>query len=260
MRIAERILLMLSRPTDSPDCIPALPEKNNVIDGLDDLFAAFPTLQADIQGKAVLDYGCGPGWQTICLARQGAKHVTGLDINPNWLEHTQNLISRFDLAYQAAVSSGWDDRLSGQFDIVISKDSFEHFRDPEQAVMEMKKALRPGGKLFLVFTWPWYSPFGSHMQAFTLIPWVNLLFSERTVMRVRSYYRNDGAMRYEDVDSGLNKMSVGRSERILHSSKLTIEHKFFRGFKNWHLLTKIPLIRELFTQQVGYVLSFPNRM
>lgn len=256
--ISEEILLMLSRSPDTPEFIPAAPEKHNLDNGLDDLFAAFPSLRSDIQGKTILDYGCGPGWQTICLARSGAGRVVGIDINQTWLEHARSLIAQLELTNKAVVYNGWDDRLAGRFDIVISKDSFEHYRDPELAVEEMKKSLRPTGKLFIVFSWPWYSPLGSHMQIFTLIPWVNLLFSERTIMRVRSHYRNDGAMRYEDVESGLNKMTVGRCEKILRASNLTIEHKFLRGFKKLHFLTKVPLLRELFTQQVGYILSLPH--
>ncbi len=96
------------------------------------------------------------------------------------------------------------------------------------------------------------------MQVFTLLPWVNLLFSEKTVMKVRSRYRSDGAIKYEDVESGLNKMTVKRFERIIQSSNLSVESYFLRGFKNWHFLTHFPLLRELFTQQVGCILTLPK--
>ena len=258
MRIAERLLLLFSRPTNTSDCIPVATDKNDETNALKDLFTAFPALKAEMQGKTILDYGCGPGWQTISLAREGAGQVVGVDINPHWLKHAQSLIERFSLENKSKIYTGWNVELEGTFDIVISKDSFEHYHDPVLALNEMKKALRPGGKLYIVFSWPWFSPLGSHMQVFTLVPWVNILFSERTVMKVRSYYRDDGARRYEDVESGLNKMSVARSERIIRSSNFLIEHRFLRGFKNWHVLTKIPILRELFTQQVGFILSCPR--
>lgn len=248
---------MCSRPADAPDCIASAPDKHDIDNGLDDLFAAFPSLRAEIAGKCVLDYGCGPGWQSVCLARLDTSRVVGLDIMPEWLEHARDIAARFGVAHKTEIRSGWDNDLAGQFDIVISKDSFEHYRHPEEALAEMKTALRPGGKLFIVFSWPWYSPLGSHMQVFTLLPWVNLLFSEQTVMRVRSRYRNDGATRYEDVASGLNKMTVRRFERLMRASGLRIEHQLLRGFKNWHLLTKMPLLRELFAQQAGCILSLP---
>lgn len=255
MTIAERILLMFSRPVGTPDCISAAPEKHNIENGLDDLFDAFPSLKSLIQNKSVLDYGCGPGWQTVCLARQETSRVVGIDINPEWLNHAQKLLTQFDVTHKAEIHKGWSDELSGKFDIVISKDSFEHYQNPELALSEMKESLRPGGKLFIVFSWPWYSPLGSHMQVFTLVPWVNLLFSERTIMKVRSRYRNDGAMRYEDVESGLNKMTVSRFEKIIRSSNLNIEKQFLRGFKEVHFLTRVPVLRELFVQQVGCILT-----
>ncbi len=126
MTLGERILLKYSRPVDAPDCIPAAPDKHNLENALDDLFDAFPSLPTQIQGKAVLDYGCGPGWQTACLARINTGLVAGVDINPNWVEHAQGLIAKFGLSQKARIHAGSNDQLKGQFDIVISKDSFEH--------------------------------------------------------------------------------------------------------------------------------------
>lgn len=257
--IGERILLMFSRPVDAPDCIPAAKDKHGLENGLDDLFEAFPSLRSEIINKTVLDYGCGPGWQSVCLARLDTKRVVGVDIGLSRIEHAREIADKFDTAHKTEMRVGWNESLSGQFDVVISKDSFEHYREPELALEEMKKSLRLGGKLFIVFTWPWYSPLGSHMQVFTLLPWVNLLFSEQTVMRVRSRYRNDGAVRYEDVASGLNKMTVKRFESIIQASGLHVESMFLRGFKQWHFLTRVPLLRELFTQQVGCILSLPHK-
>jgi SAM-dependent methyltransferase len=257
--IGEKILSAFSRPVDAADCIPAAKDKHNLENGLDDLFDAFPSLRSEIANKNVLDYGCGPGWQSVCLARLDTKRVVGIDIGLSRIEHAREIAGRFNVAHKTEMHVGWQESLSGQFDIVISKDSFEHYQNPEIALEEMKKALRPGGKLFIVFSWPWYSPLGSHMQVFTLIPWVNLLFSEQTVMRVRSRYRSDGAIRYEDVESGLNKMTVKRFENIIRASGLCVESIFLKGFKQWHFFTKVPLLRELLTQQVGCILSLPDR-
>jgi SAM-dependent methyltransferase len=256
--IGERVLLKFCRSPDAPSCIAAAPEKHNIDNGLDELFTAFPALERELCGKTVLDYGCGPGWQTVCMARGQARRVVGLDVNPAWIEHARQLAVRFGLQSKVEVLAGWDERLAGQFDVVVSKDSFEHYRDPELAMAQMKRALRPGGRLYLVFSWPWYSPLGSHMQSFTLLPWVNLLFSERTVMLVRARYSNDGALRYEDVQSGLNRMTVARFESIVRASGLVVEQEFLRGFKKWQFPTRVPLLRELFTEQVGCVLSRPG--
>jgi hypothetical protein len=71
---------------------------------------------------------------------------------------------------------------------------------------EMRLAACPGGCVLITFFEPWLSPYGSHMSHFTRVPWINVLFSERTVMNVRSLFRSDGATRYEDVEGGLNRI------------------------------------------------------
>ena len=81
--------------------------------------------------------------------------------------------------------------MKGGFDIVLSHNSMEHFGDPARILDVMKSALKPDGRLYITFGPPWYAPYGSHMHFFTRVPWVNLLFSERTVMAVRARYRND---------------------------------------------------------------------
>jgi ribosomal protein L11 methyltransferase len=45
--------------------------------------------QADIQGKTVIDYGCGSGILAIAAALLGAKKVIGVDLDPQALEATQ---------------------------------------------------------------------------------------------------------------------------------------------------------------------------
>jgi SAM-dependent methyltransferase len=140
---------------------------------------------------------------------------------------------------------------------VISLNSFEHFPDPGDALAEMTSLLRPGGLLLITFGPPWFAPYGSHMHFFTRVPWVNLLFSEAVVMQVRQRYRPDGALRYEDVESGLNKMTVRRFEELVERSGLTLEHRAYRGIRGLNLLTRIPVLRELCTTNVAVILRRP---
>ena len=142
-----------------------------------------------------------------------------------------------------------------RFDLVISKDSLEHFQDPELMLATMSGALNDDGKLFITFGPPWYSPYGSHMYFFTRVPWVNLLFSERTVMAVRSRYRDDGAMRYEEVESGLNRMSVGRFERIVKDSGLRMSWYRYDCVKGLDIASRVPLLRELLINHVSCILE-----
>ena len=121
----------------------------------------------------------------------------------------------------------------------------------------MASALAPGGRILIVFGPPWFAPYGSHMQFFTPLPWVNLLFGERTVMRVRSRYKKDGARRYEEVEGGLNRMSLSKLEGILDRSGLVVVWSHYRAVKGIRWLVRIPILRELFTSQVALELAMP---
>jgi SAM-dependent methyltransferase len=130
----------------------------------------------------------------------------------------------------------------------------EHFPDPADALRQMERLLKPTGRILITFGEPWLSPWGSHMQFFCKVPWLNLWFSERTIMTVRSLYRQDGATRYEDVESGLNKMTLQKFERIVRDSGLVMEHRRYRCLKGLDFLARTPL-RELFVNQINCVLA-----
>lgn len=257
MTIAERILIRLSRDPAAPDHAAAVPAWDDA-NALAALRAAFPELRARMEGARIVDFGCGGGWQAVALAEAGAAFVLGVDINPRSLASARALAARRGLGPgRVAFVEAIPGSQRGSFDFVISQDSMEHFLDPEAVLREMRAALRPGGRLLVSFGPPWYAPSGSHMHFFTAVPWVNLLFSEETVMRVRSRYRSDGATRYEEVESGLNRMSVGRFERLLERCGMEVAHREYRCVKGWNWLGRVPGARELFINQVVCALALP---
>jgi hypothetical protein len=93
------------------------------------------------------------------------------------------------------------------------------------------------------------------MDGFTRLPWVNLLFPERDVMAVRSLYRHDGATRYEDIEGGLNRMTVARFERLMQESGMRVESLRLFSVKGLPAVTKIPIVRELMTAACSAVLT-----
>ncbi len=258
MRIGERVLLALSRSPASDDYEDAV-DLETVATALDSLRTHFPDLDALVRGRRVLDFGCGSGAQAAALVRAGAAEVVGVDINESTLEHArrraeENGIGPDRLRFVTRLPP----ELAGTFDAVISQDAMEHFADPEATLREMRAVLRPGGCVLLSFGPPWLAPSGSHMHFFTRVPWVNLFFSERTVMAVRSRFRFDGAKRYEEVESGLNRMTVRRFEGIVARSGLRAERLRYRCVRGLDALAALPLARELFINNVSCVLARPS--
>jgi hypothetical protein len=134
----------------------------------------------------------------------------------------------------------------------------EHFDEPRLALNAMAAALRPGGLILLTFGPPWWAPYGAHMRYFCPIPWLQLWFSEKTVMTVRARYRHDGARRYAEVEGGLNKLSLRAFERIVRTSGLRLIECRYVAAKKMHFMTRIPVIRELATVVVTAVLARPT--
>ncbi len=217
MKLAEKLLLFLSREPERADNVGAA---DNVDNALFLLCSVYPNFMDMIKEKEVVDFGSGWGLQSIALARSGAKHVLGLEIHPRGVENGIKLAATFCVEQKVNFTHRIEESHKGKFDVVISQNSMEHFNDPVAMVVQMKSLLKPKGTLLITFGPPWFAPYGSHMDFFIKLPWVNILFSEKTVMNVRSHFRHDGATRYEDIESGLNKMTVAKFERIISASGL----------------------------------------
>lgn len=254
MSISERLLLFLSRSPDSGS-VP-LEEKQKGKDALGILTRVYPDFASKIKAKRVVDFGCGAGNQALALAENYDCFVLGIDTNKNTLQRAREnaSASAVDAEKLEFVELATDEH-RGKFDVVISQNSFEHFPDPGFILQEMKSLLKDDGVILLTFGPPWYAPYGSHMQFFCKLPWLNLLFSEQTVMKVRSRFRSDGASTYEEVESGLNRMSVGKFERLIGDCGLEVVEKKYECVKGMNFLASIPLIRELFVNHISVVLA-----
>jgi len=257
MGIAERLLLALSRDPASVGAEEHRDDELELDESLAGLRRFVPRFDEMVRDRDVLDFGCGSGRQALALAQGGARRVVGVDLDRRAIEQARASAGRLGLDGRTEFRVAYDETLARCFDVVISHNSMEHFGDPGLVLGMMGSALKPGGKLVITFGPPWYAPYGAHMWFFTQVPWVQLWFSEATVMRVRSRYRRDGALRYEDVEKGLNRMSIARFERLIAASGLRVDYLAYRCTKGLNFLGRIPLLRELFTTQVTCILLRP---
>jgi SAM-dependent methyltransferase len=245
--ISEAILRLFCRPFEVASLNPSTAEWT-IETALTKADRVFPDFRQRIRGKVVLDYGSGQGFQAAAMALAGAKHVIALDPWDRAVTMANQLVAKHGLGDRVSVIAD-PSEVRGEADIVLSQNSFEHFPDPERELRAMASLLSPGGKLFICFGPPWYAPHGSHMSFFCRLPWVNVVFPEKAVMKVRSAYRNDGAVRYTDVPGGLNRM-----EQLVVESGLKVEYSKYHAVKNIDVLAAIPVLRELLINDVTAIL------
>lgn len=172
-----------------------------------------------IEGKRVLDLGCGHGRYTLALADVKDILVTGLDLFADFKAAEQEGERRGyrNVSFVQGTTEMFE---SGSFDAVISHDSFEHFKNPENLLTEMVRLTKKGGYIFIKFGPTWRSPRGVHMTG-TIRggrPWIHLIIPERIIMRCHCVYHDQPALleEYSQLPGGLNKMTVGRFLRILN--------------------------------------------
>ena len=255
MKFSERILHSLSRAPETKDYFTNKTEWT-LDSSLSLLENEYPNFGALVSGKRVVDFGCGIGYQSIALALKHSCSVVGIDSNKKILLEAIERAGSYNIAKsRVCFVDKISDSMLCKFDIVISQNSFEHFDNPLKIIGEMKSLIKDSGKLLLTFGPPWLSPYGSHMHFFCKVPWINVFFSENTVMNVRARFRSDGATKYEDVESGLNKMTIAKFEKIIAASNLMIEFKRYRCVKGINLLSKLPFLREFFVNRISVILS-----
>jgi SAM-dependent methyltransferase len=200
-----------------------------------------PVIWHQIAGKIVLDFGCGRGCEAIEVARHGAKHVVGVDIQEKYLVFARAQAAAADISNCSFVQ-----HFDSKADIILSIDSFEHFDRPDEVLKEMSTLLKPNGKVIVSFGPPWYHPKGGH---FPLFVWAHLLMTEESLMKWRSKYKQDGATRFHEVAGGLNQMSIRKFEHLVAGSPLKFE-RFeavpIRSVRSLHC----GLTREFFTSVV----------
>ncbi|HMS94516.1 MAG TPA: methyltransferase domain-containing protein [Tabrizicola sp.] len=110
----------------------------------------------DIQGKSVLDIGCGAGGIDVALVQaHGAGYVTGIDVEDSVITHARALVAAKGLSDRIGlvkVAPGPLPFPPATFDVVFSKDSIIHIPDKQALMAEVSRVLKPGG-WFLASDW-----------------------------------------------------------------------------------------------------------
>ncbi len=165
-----------------------------------------------VQGKDVLDFGCGDGPLSLFLAAEKSpRSVVGVDLERGALERAKEALARSSLPPSVHVDfvQGTVDGMplpDASADVVVAFDCLEHVMAPLPILREWQRVLRPGGRCLLEW-FPFKGPWGPHMESLIPIPWAHVIFGERAMFRVaeRMYDLPEFVPRHWDLDANGNK-------------------------------------------------------
>lgn len=104
---------------------------------------------AHIEGKKVIDVGCGGGILAESMAMRGAQ-VTGIDMGeaPLSVARLHQMESGVEVDYIRITAEEIAEEQAAQFDVVTCMEMLEHVPDPASTIAACAKLVRPGGHVF----------------------------------------------------------------------------------------------------------------
>lgn len=95
-------------------------------------------------GRDVVDMACGEGYGVEVLARR-ARHVTGVDANPQAHEHARLKYTRPGIRFVRDLVESYAEPC----DAVVFLQTIEHVQEPETVLRHFRDMLRPGGAAYV---------------------------------------------------------------------------------------------------------------
>ena len=215
-------------------------------------------------GKDGLDMGCGAAGKSLYYVSLGAAMVTGVEIVAHYQQEAEDFARRlgYEDKFRFVCASAFELPFPDEsFDTIIMNDFVEHVSEPERAIVEAIRLLKPGGRIYMNFP-PYYHPTGAHMSDVIYMPWVQLFFTEKQLIAAYKELvkglpdeqeRLD--LRFSTDENGverftyINRMTLKRFRKILKDLNITPAlyreiplRPYFKG------LAKFPPTKEMFVK------------
>jgi ubiquinone/menaquinone biosynthesis C-methylase UbiE len=145
-------------------------------------------------GGSILEVAPGPGYLAIELAKLGTYRVFGLDISQSFVQmakaRAQDAGVAVEFRHGDAAHMPFP---QDSFDFIVCQAAFKNFSEPVQALREMHRVLKPGGKALILDLRPDASPKAINAEVKNMkLGWFNSLMTKlafRYCLLKRAYSR-----------------------------------------------------------------------
>lgn len=185
--------------------------------------------------RSCFEVGCGDGMVCSVFAGNGIQ-ATALDFDDHMFDERakQNGVT---FLVADANSLPLPNEI---FDLVFSYNSFEHIMEPERALSECLRVLKPGGYLYITFNPMYLAPKGFHAYKSTQVPFLQVLFDERTI---KDFIKINHLPDITFSFTALNKRSVSDYRKMLQQFADRIVVKRYHEIPDYYgleLISRFP--------------------
>jgi SAM-dependent methyltransferase len=157
-----------------------------------------------LEGKDVVELGCGTAYFGAWLKRAGARRVVGVDVTPAQLATAARLNGQTGLGLELVEANAEETGLPDEsFDVVVSEYGASIWCDPYRWIPEAARLLRPGGELVFL-----------RNSTLAVLCWTDDDISETLQRPQRRLHRLD----WNDDDSTEFQLGHGDWVRVLRSN------------------------------------------
>jgi SAM-dependent methyltransferase len=143
---------------DNPEFFAGYSQLGRSVDGLDGA-AEWPALRAmlpALQGRNIVDLGCGFGWFCRWAREQGAARVLGLDVSERMLTRARSATPDQAIEYRLADLERFD-LPAASFDLGYSSLALHYVAALDRLLDTVRGALKPNGRLVFSVEHPIYT-------------------------------------------------------------------------------------------------------
>lgn len=127
---------------------------------------ALTSLLPDLEGKEILDLGCGFGEHCVEYVKRGAKRVVGIDLSEKMLEVARKENADPNIEYLRLPIEELD-KVSGTFDVVISSLAFHYVEDYAGVVKKIYEKMNAGAVFVFSQEHPFTTTYSNKLPRWT---------------------------------------------------------------------------------------------